>query len=186
MSSYAVDPTQVSWKGRGGFGRELDYRASWRNGVLVFKPKIRSLRDLVVWASGKSNDWITKVENAIWNHSAITFPSTLYFALWTTTLDATKTGSSSGEAAYTSYARVAVTANSTNFSTSSGGSGISNSVAITWAANSGVSSETETYVAVLDASSAGNILYWGSITSTTINVGDTPQINTSAMSASEA
>lgn len=185
MSSYAVDPTTVAWKGRGGFGRELDYRAFWRNGVLVFKPRIRSLRDLVVWASGKSNDWITKLENGVWNHSAVTFPSTLYFALWTTTLDATKTGSSTGEAAYTSYARVAMTANSTNFSTSSGGSSITNSVAVTWPANTG-GAETETYVAVLDASTAGNILYWGSITSTTINNGDTPQINSSGLTASEA
>lgn len=185
MSSYAVDPTAVAWKGRGGFGRTLDYRASWRNGVLVFKPKIRSLRDLVVWASGKSNDWITKVENAIWNHAAITFPSTLYFALWTATLSATSTGSTAGEAAYTGYARVAVTANTTNFPASSGGSSIQNATAITWGANTG-SSETETYIAVLDASTAGNILYWGSITSTTINNGDTPQINTSGLTASEA
>lgn len=182
MTAAAIDPTTIDWHGRDG----LHYRASWRDGVLVFKPRLRSLRDLVVWASGKSNYLISKVLNQFWNATAYTFPSTLYFALWTSTLTAASTGSSSGEAAYTGYARVAVTANTTNFPSSSGGANITNATAITWGANSGAGSETETYLAVLDAASAGNILYWGSITSTTIGVGATPQINTSGLTAGEA
>lgn len=182
MSGYALDPTQIEWNGHDG----RSYRAGWRDGVLVFKPRIRSPKDLVLWASGKSNYYISKVLNQFWNATAFTFPSPLYFALWTATLSASSTGSSAGEAAYTGYARVSVTANTTNFPASSGGSAIQNGTAITWGANSGVSSETETYVAVLDASTTGNILYWGSITSTTINVGDTPQINVNGLTATEA
>ncbi len=183
MNDAAINPTLVDWHGRDG----LRYRASWRDGVLVFKPRIRSLRDLVVWASGKSNFYITKILNILWNATSYSFPATLYFALWTSALTASSTGATSGEAAYTSYARVAVTANTTNFPASSGGSNITNGTAITWPANTG-GAETETYLAVLDVATlgSGNILYWGSITSTTINGGDTPQINTSGLTASEA
>lgn len=184
MSEFAVDPTRIEWHGRDGLG----YRAKIRDGVLVFKPRIRSLRDLIVWASGKSNDWITKLLNGTFSHSAsVTFPATLYFALWTSALSASSTGATAGEAAYTGYARVALTANTTNFSTSSGGSSTTNNVAITWGANSG-SNETETYIAVLDSTTigAGNIIYWGSISSTTIATGETPQINTSGLTVSEA
>lgn len=136
-------------------------------------------------ASGKSNTQISKILNAEFNAASYSSPATLYFALWTATLSASSTGSTAGEASYTGYARVAVTANTTNFPTSSGGAAIQNGTAITFAANAG-SLQTMTYVAICDASSAGNILYWGSITSTAINPGDTPQINVNGLTASEA
>lgn len=196
MSELAIDPTLIDWHGRDG----LDYRAVWRKRrwfrrgygddgegrVLVFKPVVRSLRDVVLWASGKSNYYISKLLNQFWNATAFTFPSTLYFALWTATLSATSTGSTAGETTYTGYARVAVTANTTNFPSSSGGSNIQNGTAITWAANGGATAPAITYIGVLDASSTGNMLFWGSITSTTINPGDTPQININGLTASEA
>lgn len=136
-------------------------------------------------ASGKSNTQISKILNAEFNAASYSSPTTLYFALWTATLSASSTGSTAGEASYTGYARVAVTANTTNFPTSSGGGNIQNATAITFAANGGTL-QTMTYVAICDASSAGNILYWGSITSTAINPGDTPQINVNGLTASEA
>lgn len=182
MNAHAIDPTLVDWHGRDG----LRYRARWnRQGVLVFKPRLRSLKDFVVWASGKSNYYISKLLNQFWNATAFTFPTTLYFAGWTATLDKTSTGSTAGEAAYTGYARVAVTPNTTNFPSSSGGGNIQNATAITFPANAGTLS-TWTFVAVLDAATTGNMLFWGSITSTAINPGDTPQINTSGLTASEA
>jgi hypothetical protein len=177
----ALDPSLIDWHGRDG----LHYRASLRDGVLVFKPRLRSLRDLVVYASGKANYYISKLLNQFWNATAFTFPATLYMALWTATLSASSTGSTAGEASYTGYARVAVTANTTNFPTSSGGGNIQNATAITFAANSGTA-QTMTYFAVLDASTTGNLLFWGSITSTTINAGDTPQVNINGLTASEA
>lgn len=182
MSAISIDPTAIEWHGKDG----LDYRAGWRDGVLVFKPKVRSLKDLVLWASGKSNYYISKLLNQFFNATAFSFPSPIFFALWTSTLTAASTGATAGEAAYTGYARVSVTANTTNFPTSSGGAAIQNGTAITWGANSGGAPETETFVAILDASTSGNILYWGSITSTTINVGDTPQINVNGLTVSEA
>jgi hypothetical protein len=177
-----IDATAVAWQGTDGRA----YRAEAVDGVLVFRPEVRTLKDWVVFASGKVNYYISKLLNQFFNATAFTFPATLYFALWTSTLNASSTGSTAGEAAYTGYGRVAVTANTTNFPTSSSGAAIQNGTAITWGANSGGASETETFVAICDAVSAGNMLYFGSITSTTINVGDTPQINVNGLTASEA
>jgi hypothetical protein len=136
-------------------------------------------------ASGKSQSLISKLLNAVFNGATYSSPATLYMALWTTTLTAASTGSSGTEASYTGYARVAVTANTGNFATSTAGASITNANAITWAANAG-SLQTITYFAICDASTAGNILYFGSVTSTAINPGDTAQIAAAALSASEA
>ena len=136
-------------------------------------------------ASGKSNYLISKLLNQFWNAASYSFPGTLYAALWTSSLSASSTGSTSGECSYTGYARVAITANTTNFPTSAGGAAIQNATAITFGANAG-SLQTATYFAILDASTTGNLLYWGSITSTAINPGDTPQVNVNGLTASEA
>ena len=77
-------------------------------------------------ASGKSHTQISKLLNAEFNAAAYSSPATLYMALWTSALSASSTGSTSGEASYSGYARVAVTANTTNFPTSSGGAAITN------------------------------------------------------------
>ena len=187
MNGLAVDPTRVDWHGKDRWGRERRFKGSIRDGVLVLTPRVRDWRDFVVWASGKSNYFISKLLNQLFNATSYSFPSTSYFALWTATLSATSTGATAGEAAYTGYARVAMTDNATNFSTSSSGSSTTNNVAITWGANSS-GSEIETYIAILDSATvgAGNILYWGSISSTTIATGETPQINISGLTVSEA
>ena len=138
-------------------------------------------------ASGKSHTQISKLLNAEFNDAAYSSPATLYMALWTSTLNAASDGSTSGEASYSGYARVAVTANITNFPTSSGGAAIQNGTAITFAPNGG-SLQTVTYFAILDNGTIGmgNILYWGSISSTAINPGDTPQVAVSGLTVSEA
>lgn len=184
MSELVIDPRKVDWHGKDRWGRERRFKAKAKNGILVFTPRIRDWRDFISWASGKSQYYASKVMNILWTATSYSFPATLYFALWTTTLTAASTGSTGTEAAYSGYARVAMTANGTNFSTSTSGSAVTNNVAVTFGTNAG-GSETETYCAVLDASTAGNIIYWGSITSTSILTGDTPQINTSGMSSQE-
>lgn len=182
----AIDVGAVEWKYRGRDGREKRAHSKIKDGILVLRPRLRDWREWVVWASGKSNVFITRFLNGIYNNAAVTLPATLYFALWTAALTAASTAATAGETAYTSYARVAVTPNTTNFPASVGGAAISNAVAITWAANTGTAS-TITYLAIVDsASGAGNVVYWGSITSTTINAGDTPQINASGLTGSEA
>ena len=179
MTSIALD--QIDWRDRNGDR----VRLSIAGGVITARPWRRSLRDYIRMASGKSNSLISKLLNAVLNATAYSSPATIYAALWTSTLSASSTGSTSGEASYSGYARVAVTANTTNFPTSSGGAAITNGTAVTFAANGGTL-QTATFFALLDASSAGNILYWGSITSTAINPGDTPQVNASALTVTEA
>lgn len=139
-------------------------------------------------ASGKSDYLISELLNQIFSATAYSFPGTLYMALWTSTLNAASTGATAGETTYTGYARVAVTASGTNFTTSSGGSHVQNATAITFASNGGVTSPAITFFAILDGGStgSGNILYWGSISSTTINPGDTPQVNVDGLTVTEA
>lgn len=165
-------------------GREVSLLAVGGR-ILAIPSRVRGLRDFVVWASGKSQYYISKLLNQFWNAAAYSFPATLYAALWTSSLTAASTGATSGEASYSGYARVAITANTTNFPTSSGGSNIQNATAITFPANAGVLN-TCTFFAILDAATTGNLLYWGSISSTAVNPGDTPQVAVSGLTASEA
>jgi hypothetical protein len=138
-------------------------------------------------ASGKSVVQISKILNAVYNAASYSSPATLYFALWTATLTSASTGATAGECSYTGYARVVVTANTTNFPASVAGSNIQNATAITWAANAG-SLQTATFLAILDSATlgAGNIIMFGSIASTAVNPGDTPQINVNGLTGTEA
>ena len=109
-------------------------------------------------------------------------PATVYVALYT----ATPSDSGGGtEVSGGSYARVAVTNNSTNWPAASGGSK-SNGTAITFptpSANWG----TVTSFGILDASSGGNLLYWGALAANkTINNGDAaPQFAAGALTITE-
>lgn len=98
-------------------------------------------------------------------------PATLYFALFT----AAPSDSGGGtEVSGGSYARVGVTNNATNFPAASAGAK-SNGTAInfgTATANWG----TIVAAAVFDASSAGNMLAWGDLTTNkTVNNGDSAE-----------
>lgn len=124
------------------------------------------------------------LENKLIDHvlrgTAYTAPATVYFALLTAAPSDTGGGT---EVTGGSYARVAVTANTTNFAgtqsaastaVSSGTGGTtSNNTVITFptpSANWGVA----THVGVYDASTSGNLLVYAALTqSKTINNGDT-------------
>jgi hypothetical protein len=112
-----------------------------------------------------------------------TFPTNVYFGLLTSAPSDTGGGT---EVSGGSYARVTVAASMTNFAgtqgagtttASSGTSGTtSNNVNITFptpTASWGVIS----YVAVYDASTSGNLLLWGALTTPkTVNSGDAPPV----------
>lgn len=91
--------------------------------------------------------------------------------MWTSTLNDASTGVTAGEANYTGYARKEILA--TDLSAASGGSK-TNSAAITFdPCTAGTS--TITYFCIIDSSSgAGNILYWGTVTSKVIDTSNTP------------
>lgn len=196
MMEIALD--QIQWHNRRGHRVNLTFQTdgtivatpwlpSFRPGALVTRGLRRTLRDLVVWASGKSTYYISKILNAYWNATAYSFPASSFHALWTSALSAASTGATAGEADYIGYTRVTVAANTTNFPASVGGAAITNGTAITFPTNAGVL-QTVTYYAVLDSATlgAGNIIYWGSIVSTAINPLDTPVVQPSALTSSEA
>jgi hypothetical protein len=102
---------------------------------------------------------------------AYTAPGTLYFALYTTAPLATGGGV---EVSGGSYGRASLANNTTNFPASVGGAK-SNAAAITWptaAASWGV----VVAVGVFDAATGGNLLYFATISSKTVDSNDTVSI----------
>lgn len=96
-------------------------------------------------------------------------PATTYIGL--STADPGETGSGLAEPSGGSYARVAVTNNTTNWPAASAGSK-SNGTQIAFASPTG-SWGTVTHWFIADASSGGNMLYKGPLTAaTTIGAGD--------------
>lgn len=163
------------------------------NGGVVLRPRWaegwrQKLSDLVVFAGSKSNYLAKKLLDLPIGAVAFTAATPLYFALWTSALDDTSTGATSGEAAYTGYARTTTgTNNTTNWPSATGTTTAtkSNANAVTFPASTGGSS-TVTYMCLVDSSSgAGNIYYWCSVTSATVNTGDTPQVAASGFSVVE-
>jgi len=124
---------------------------------------------------GSFSDYLeNKILDHIFGASAYTPPETVYIALCTSAPTDASTGSDIVEATYTGYARKAVTNNKTNFNSASAGS-VSNAVEQVFAECTAGSS-TITHFAVLDASTGGNMLAWGALsTSKTITTGDTPK-----------
>lgn len=115
--------------------------------------------------SGSLSDYL---ENKILDHMLggpdFVRPATVYLGLWTSALSDASTGSSSGEATFGGYARVAVTNNSTNFPGASAG-GKSNGSTITFPTPTSGAGQVVTHVGVFDASSSGNLLMWADLTS---------------------
>ncbi len=107
----------------------------------------------------------------------------LYVSLHTATLDDTSAQNTS-EAAYTSYARVAVARTSGGWTVS--GATVSNAAAITFPACTG-SSATCTYFAVGTLSTgAGIVLYWGALTSSlAVSNGITPSFAIGQLTVTE-
>lgn len=128
--------------------------------------------------AGSKSDYL---ENKILNHvlGATTYtPDTnLWFGLWTANLTDAATGSTTGEVSGSAYARVQVTNDTTTWGAATTDGTRSNAIAIQFPTATG-SWGTITQVAILDASTAGNILYWADLTvSKTITNGDTAKFD---------
>lgn len=106
----------------------------------------------------KSNYLEAKILDHVLRNTSYTSPTTVYAALMT----AAPTDAGGGtEVTGGSYARQAIT-----FAAASGGS-IANSAAVNF---TGLPAATITHIAVYDASTTGNLLYYGALTSTIISV----------------
>lgn len=120
-----------------------------------------------------------KLLDLVFSQAAFTPPATVYMALCTAGPTAASTGSTITEPSGNNYSRLSITNNTTNFPNASGGSK-SNGAAFTFATPSG-SWGTITHYALCDASSAGNVLFFGALTaSETPASGDTVRFATSA------
>jgi hypothetical protein len=142
----------------------------------------RKLDDFVVWAGSKSFYLSNKVIGEYFGGVAFAAPANVYLALCTTTPTDASTGTSIVETDYASYARTQIgTGNNQtdawNAPTGSTTATVTNKNAITAPTATGPSTNPLLAVAVCDAATVGNMLVWGTITSTAIATGDTPKMN---------
>jgi len=133
--------------------------------------------------AGSKSDYL---ENELLDHvlgnSAYTAPATVYVALYTV---APSDAGGGTEVTGGSYARVAVTNNATNWPAASGGAK-SNGTAITFPTAT-ADWGTVVAMAILDAATAGNFLYWADLTaSKTVNNGDTASFAVGELDVTEA
>lgn len=132
--------------------------------------------------AGSKSDYL---ENELLDHvlgnSAYSAPATIYVALYTVA----PTDSGGGtEVSGGAYAREAVTNNLTNWPAASGGTK-QNGTAITY---SQATADWGTVVAfaLFDASSGGNMLYWGDLTaSKSVELGDTAEFAINGITITE-
>jgi len=120
--------------------------------------------------ASKSDYLENKILDHVFGDGSFTMPAAVYLALCTAVPTDASTGSTITEATYTGYARKQVAAS--DMSAASGGSK-TNSAAITFA---DCTAGTSTVIgwALCDASTAGNVLYWGTVTSKVIDTSNTP------------
>lgn len=134
-------------------------------------------------ASGKSNYWAGACEDAIVRgDSPLATVTSLWVALWTATLNAASTVGTAGEVAGSGYARVEVDLTTDPFTTDDPPE---NSADIVFPEATGTWGSV-TYVALCDAVTGGNILYWGQLAApTAINSGQTAKFLAGSLTLSE-
>lgn len=127
---------------------------------------------------GSKSDYLeNKVLDHVLRNTAYTSPATVYVGLYTATPSDAGGGT---ELSGNGYAR-----QSCAFSAASGGS-ISNSGTVTFGPNTTSGWGTVAYFGIFDASSSGNLLYWGSLTaSKTVAVGDSVSFAAGALVVTE-
>lgn len=169
-------------------------------GPIVITPQIEEIRhrvelplrkaiDIVLMSGSLSNYASKSLYDLLWGKTAYAGETTIFGGLWTAALDDTFTGATASEAAYTSYARLSLTNNTTIFAAGSGTTVYTKTFPSdslkSWAASTG-STATVTFLGWLNGnagSSADKGIAWCSVTSVTINSGDTPQIAQNAQTA---
>ncbi len=127
----------------------------------------------------KASDYLeNKLVDHIVGTTSFTMPANVYAALCTAAPTDASTGTTITEAAYTSYARVECSA---DWNASSSGTA-DNANVITFPAATG-GSETITHFCLCDASTAGNMLVYGTLdASLAVSSGITPSFAASAIS----
>ncbi len=113
-------------------------------------------------AAGFSDYFENKVLGYLFGNVAYSLPATYYVGLWTSSLSDSSTGSAAGEVSGGSYARQAVTNDSSSWdAASSGATANTNLISFPMAS---ASWGTVTYVGICDASTAGNMIAYAQLT----------------------
>jgi hypothetical protein len=121
-------------------------------------------------AGGKSDFLENELLDHVLGNASYSAPANTHIALFTVTPSDTGGGT---EVSGNAYARVSVTNNATNWPAASGGAK-ANGTAITFPAASGGNWGTVVAFGIFDASTSGNLLYWGPVTpNKAVNDGDT-------------
>jgi len=136
--------------------------------------------------SGVSQYGMSHLIDHLNGKTSFTMPTTVALALATTAPTSTTTGATLVEAAYTGYTREAIAGSGFNAATAATPSVATNNGAITFPACTGSTSTLLGFmVADSSATGAGNSLWYGTLTSTTISTTQTPPtIANAAMSLS--
>jgi hypothetical protein len=121
-------------------------------------------------ASGLTDFAAKKIVNALMNGASLGAPGTWYLALFTAVPTAAGGGT---EASYSGYARLPIVANTTDFPTATGATtiSISNGVLEQFAAAGTGASATDVGWGLFDASTGGNMWFFGTMTSLVISSG---------------
>lgn len=118
-------------------------------------------------AGSKSNYLENKVLNLLLGNVSYTIPTTLYVGLWDSsdgTLTDASTGASAGEISGNGYSRAAVANDTTTWGTATTDSTRRNAIEISFPTATGAWGSTSVdQMAILDASSGGNILFWADL-----------------------
>lgn len=157
------------------------------------------LRDLVdedpavrFMSGSVANYASTKLGDLLFGKTAYAGETTIYAGLWAAALTSAFNGATGSECAYTSYARLSLTNNATIFPAGTGTTGaytktFPGDATKSFATSTGTGTNNiVTYLGFLNGnagSSSDKGLAWCSITSVTINNGDTPQLAQNATSA---
>jgi len=140
--------------------------------------------------AGSKSDYLEAIIlNGFLGGTAITVPGTVYLALSTAAYSDASTGSSMTEVSTssTAYARVAVTNNSTNWPAATGTSPTTKTSGAVFTFPTATASwGTVLSFYIVDASSAGNVLYGADLTtSKLIGIGDTASFASGAITVTE-
>jgi hypothetical protein len=117
-----------------------------------------------------SNYLEEKILNSLFRGVSYSAPSSVYIALCTETVDDTDDGSTLAEPTGTGYARKAVVSNATSWTAPDQDGTIKNSEEIKW--GSVQWNATIKAIAICDALSNGNVLFWGALTASKVVTAD--------------
>jgi len=157
-------------------------------GTLLLKPLKERIQ--VLMAGSLAFTLSKALQDVPWGATAFSLTNTtIYFGLWAAAIDDTLAGNTASECAYTSYARMGLTNNTTIFATGSGTTTYTKTfpsdATKSWATSTGTgTNNTVTYMGILNGNAgttADKGYAWCTITSTTINNGDTPQLAVNAV-----